>query len=556
MNTSKFTNLLGSRNVRKDKTTEAQHGKSFTEMRAQEAEWLLKRQVREQFGELIESDEERPWPGAFTIVSEEMVAAWLHLLEANGLRRFSDNISVDWFTRAEKLPKDDKGTLVMATPIGGEPLFRFPGNPKEMASLVFRIVLIDPQFMDENDQPLYKEIPPRYVEAVMNTLNPAAMYRAYKHSLPEMLKRAGDFEKPFQQLLEHMEQKWRGKDAPVDFETLTEYVGLGFIHEAVHALVMHLPDEIPADLPAAEREALEAISLDRYLDIINKDQTLLTSVVFTKNLFKALEKVEEETPSKKTQDSISVLIALEMFCDRFSMYLYENYLKIQMYDEVLKPKIGYPITADSMLVLETSRRDGRLASRSEVQGLSADELIKLDANLQAAEKDHVYISRFGDPLITSAERELFQNFLNLLKYFDDEDQIMRFSMQHADSSRFMHATASGLVQESAVGVAQYVRENLLRLPGPAALAVGIVRKLQAPREGRAVLAMDIKQTVEQVYPEAVEETAPETLPELPDIQLAADRPSTGFKTTTARGGGLARGTWKVRSYMCCLKALA
>lgn len=452
MGTSKFANLLGGRNVRKDKTTEAQHGKTFTEMRAQEAERLLKRQVRKQFGELIEYDEERPWPGAFTIVSEEMVAACLHLLEANGLRRFSDNISVDWFTCAEKLPEDEKGTLVMATPIGGEPLLRFPRNPNDLAYLVFRIVIMDPQFLDDKDQPLYKEIPPRYVEAVMNTLNPAAMYRAYKHSLTEMLKRAGDFEKPFQQLLEQMEQKWSRRDAPVDFESLREYVGLGFIHEAVHALAIHLPDEIPANLPAEERHALEAISLDKYLEVINNDQTLLTSVVFSKNLFKALEKVEKEEPSRDTQNSISVLIALEMFCDRFSMFLFENYLKIQIYHEVLRPKIGYPITADIMRSLESARRKGKLAARGEVQGLSAEELVKLEADLQAAEKDHVYISKFDDPVLTPAERELFEGFHNLLKHFDNESQIMRFSIQHADSSRFMHATVSGLVQEFAAAV--------------------------------------------------------------------------------------------------------
>ncbi len=465
MGTSRFANLLTTRNVRKVKTTEAQHGKSFTAIRAQDAERLLKRQVREEFGELIESDEERPWPGAFSIIPEELVAAWLQLLEANGLRRFSDQISIDWFTRVEELPKESQSTLVMPTPIASEPHFRWPRDPKDMVSLVFRIILMDPQFLDEQDQPLHDEIPRRYIEGVMNTLNPAAMYRAYKHRLPAMLERAGDLAGSFQQLLEHMNQKSQGEETPSDFESLRDYVGLGFIHEAVHALALHLPDEISVDLLPKEREVLEAISLDRYLDILNKEQTLMTSVVFTKNLIKALEKVEEESPSKRTQDSISVLIALEMFCDRFSTYLYGNYLKIQAYDEVLKPRLGYPITADMMLALESARRtdqdkdrpEGKLAKRSEVQGLSQNELKKLVADLEAAEKDHVYLSRFGDPSITSAERDLFQGFLNLLKHYDDEDRILRFSMQHADSSRFMHATASGMVQEFAVGVAEHVR---------------------------------------------------------------------------------------------------
>jgi hypothetical protein len=108
---------------------------------------------------------------------------------------------------------------------------------------------------------------------------------------------------------------------------------------------------------------------------------------------------------------------------------------------------------------DKDRPEGKLAKRSEVQGLSQNELRKLVADLEAAEKDHVYLSRFGDPLITSAERDLFQGFLNLLKHYDDEDRIMRFSMQHADSSRFMHATASGMVQEFAVGVAEKIDEK-------------------------------------------------------------------------------------------------
>ncbi len=446
---TRFANLIGKQDVRREKTTRAQHGRSFTELRAKEATRLLDRQVRQQFGELIEAEEERPWPGAFEIVSEKAVATWLHLLEANGLRRFSDQVSVDWFTRAEKLPEDEEGTLVMATPIGGEPLFRFPRGQNDMASLVFRIVLMDPQFMDDSAKPLYQEIPPRYVEAVMNTLNPAAVYRAYRHDLPEMLQRAGDFAEPFQQLLEGMEKKWSSKEARTDFESLRDYVGLGFIHEAVHALALHLPDEVAADLPAEQHEFLEAMSLDRYLAVINGDQTLQTSVVFTKNLIKALEKVKDKPASQETQDSINILIALEMFCDRFSMYLYDNYLKIKLYHDALAEKIGYPITVDIMLTLEGARVEDRLGSRHEIRGLPEADLSKLEQDLQDAEQDHVYISAFGDPVITGAERELFRRFLGLLKHYDDENRILRFTMRHADSSRFVHATVSGLVQEFA-----------------------------------------------------------------------------------------------------------
>ncbi|KPJ93924.1 MAG: hypothetical protein AMS18_04740, partial [Gemmatimonas sp. SG8_17] len=392
MGASRFAKLVSKRDVRREKTTEAQHGHLFQELRAKEAVRLLHRQVRKQFGEIIEPDEERPWPGAFAIVSEETVAALLKALEVNGLRRFSDQICVDWFTQAESLPEDQIATLVCGTPIGGEPLFIFPPQKDELATLVFRIVIMDPQFLEQRDQPLYDEIPPRYVEAVLNTLNPAAMCKAYGHHLPEMLKRAGDNAESFQQLLQYVSQQWEAKKTPQDIAALQEYVSLGFLHEAVHALALHLPDQVPADLPDQERQFLEAMSLDHYLGIINGDQSLHTSVVFAKNLMKALEKVEEEPVSQETQDSISILIALEMLCDRFSMYLYENYLKIQLYHDALCEGIGYPVNVDIMLTLEWARAEGRLAGRHEIRGLSEGDLARLEHDLQKAERDHVYIS--------------------------------------------------------------------------------------------------------------------------------------------------------------------
>ncbi|MCG7852087.1 MAG: hypothetical protein MIO92_06160 [Methanosarcinaceae archaeon] len=539
MGALKFANLVGNPNVRQQKTTEALYGKPFTAIRAEDAQKRMQRQVREKFGEPIEPGDERPWKGAFVIMSEEKYAAMLHLLSANGLRRFSDRLSVDLFTYAVTLPKDTGAKLILATPIAGEPHFSSANQHNEIPTF-FRIVVRDPQFLDDQNQPLYKEIPDQYTTAVLNTLNPAAVYRAYKHRLPEMLKRAGDFAGAFEQILKISAEAWERKKAPTDFAALQEYVGLGFLHEAAHALALHLPDEIPQDLLPEEREHLEAISLQRYLDIINdvKDKALLTSVVFTKNLIKALEKVEKDEPSRKTQSDISVLIALEMFCDRFSMYLYENYLKIELYNEVLREKIGYPITIDSMLSLERSRRAEEtgmaeegvepLSERAEVRKLSAGELSKLKDDLKSAEQEHVYIRKFGDPMLKTAERDLFEGFLDLLKHFDDQNKIMRFTMQHADTSRFMHATASGKVSDFAIGMATYVRENVLRLPGVAALAVGIVESLRAPEQAHTVLDMDIEPTQEQVDPDVVEETAPETLPELPDLQLTTDHPSTGF----------------------------
>ncbi len=62
----------------------------------------------------------------------------------------------------------------------------------------------------------------------------------------------------------------------------------------------------------------------------------------------------------------------------------------------------------------------------------------------------MYISAFGDPPITDVESEFFRRFLGYLKHYDDDNRILRFSMRHADTSRFVHATVSGLVQEFAL----------------------------------------------------------------------------------------------------------
>jgi hypothetical protein len=440
--------FIGKRDVRREKTTQAQLGTDFAVLRAQESTRAITQRIKLKYGELIAADELRPWPGAFAIVSEDMVATWLHLLATNGLRRFSDLLLVDWFTKAEVVNNDPKQIRVQPAPIAGEPLFHLPRNQNEMASVIFRVVLIDPQFLDATDQPLYKEIPARYAEAVLNVLNPAAMYQILRQQLPEQLTRAMENAPAFEQLLKYAAQQWQKRTVPRDSRTMKELISLAFLHEAVHALLLHMPDEIPADLAKSEQERLRSISVESYLNLINSGPKLHTSAVFIKNIYKALQKVSDKPASAETRDSINILIAIETFCDRFSMYLYENYLKIRLYDELLLNRRGYPVTVDAMLVLEAARGEGRLATRPEMTGVSEAERARLEQDLKNAQHDHVYISAFDDPELTAAERKFFGDFLELLKHIDSEHKILRFTMQHANTSRFMLATAGGLVDEA------------------------------------------------------------------------------------------------------------
>ena len=69
--------FIGKRDVRREKTTQAQVGTDFAVLRAQESTRVITQRIKQKFGALIEEDEQRPWPGAFAIVSEDMVALCL-----------------------------------------------------------------------------------------------------------------------------------------------------------------------------------------------------------------------------------------------------------------------------------------------------------------------------------------------------------------------------------------------------------------------------------------------------------------------------------------------
>ncbi|MEW6517762.1 MAG: hypothetical protein AB1439_12765 [candidate division FCPU426 bacterium] len=524
---TQMTKLMGRREIRQEKTTQAQFGTDFAMLRAQESTRAITQRIKQKFGDLIEGDQKRPVPGAFEIVSEDMVETWLQLLEANGLRRFSDQVLVDWFTKDEEVNEDPKQIYVQPAPIASEPLFRLPRNQNEMATMVFRIVLMDVKMP-------YKEIPARYIEAVLNGLRPDALYQILRDSLPDYLARAEENAPAFEQLLKFAAQQWQKKTAPKDFQTLQAWISLAFLHEAVHALVLHMPDEIPANLTVDEQDHLRAINLESYLRLINSDPRLQTSVVFIKNIYKALVKVSDKPASAETKDSINILIALETFCDRFSMYMYENFLKIQIYNQLLRERLGFPINIDQMIVLEGARAKGNLGTQALMQGVTQQQMQQLEADLDAAERDHVYISAFGDPKLTDAEYKFFNDYLNLLKQFDNENKILRFTMQHANSSRFMLATVAGLVQDISIGVMDFVRQNAWLWSGPALLAKSLIDRLNQPKQLRTDLDTEVTVRETPVQPlagPATEEAAAE-MPPL--IHLTAEKSTKSIAAVQAQ----------------------
>ncbi len=454
----KYPYLMGNRPIRDEKNSNRVLQNDFADLAAEEARGIIQRRDKERHGIKYQKGEARPAAGAFEIVPEANTAVMLDALAQNGLVRFEDNTPVDFSVKDFKILE---GEYIDEVPTSSEILFQFPKREGGSAQVLFRVLLVDPRFVDENGKPLYKELPQEYVKAVLNNLNPLALFLAYGKELPELLKRAGDQAQGFEQLIKYVAKQWKTKQAPEGFETMCEVVTLGMLHEFTHALALHLPDYIPADASEEIRRDLAPITFDKYLELINSDQNLQTSVAFNKNLFKALREVKDENPGEKTRNKINAILALEMFCDRFSMFLYENYAKIRIYSENFKAAdVPFPVDVDFMLRMEAQRREGTLRTMRGLENvLSAEQFDKLEAELAVAEKSHFFIAKYGDPQLTSAETAFFTRFLNLLKYFDGEKQIMRFTMEHAEKSRFMLASVGGLTREKGMGVAEIVRTS-------------------------------------------------------------------------------------------------
>ena len=376
--------LTGSICLREQKNSNRVLQRDFADLAIEEAREIIQRRDKERHGEKYEKGQTRPVQGAFEIVPEENAAVMLDVLVQNGLVRFEDNTPVDFHIKEIKMME---GEYIDEVPTSSEILFQFPKGKSGSAHVLFRVLLVDPKFVDENGQPLYKEIPQKYVKAVLSNLNPLALFLAYSKDLPELLKRAGDQAHGFEQLIKYVAKKWKEKKAPEDFETMRELVTVGMLHEFTHALALHLPDAIPADASEETRRYLEPITFDKYLTLINSDQKLQTSVVFNKNILKALREVRNMDEKEDTQSRINAVLALEMFCDRFSIFLYENFSKIRIYSENFKAAdVPFSVDIDFLLKMEAQRREGTLWKMHGLKNvLSEAEFDKLEAELTAAE---------------------------------------------------------------------------------------------------------------------------------------------------------------------------
>lgn len=471
------------------KSTRSILGVPFTQSVAQEYRNMIDEQEIEEHGiPYEETDIIRPAPGAFELFDEDNIKYCLNVLKLNGLHRFEDQLPVDPSFIPVEMPKKENpdDVVVQKMPIESELLYHRAMQKNKPSKVTMRIVVMDPQFVNDQGKPLYKNVPLDYVKAVVNNTNPVALFSVNHKHFNERLKHFGSFSEAVKQRIEFIVKKWQGKQVPYDNSVLVAILMAVFLHEGVHGLALSQPDKISDELPQNVQELLQKITIDKYFELINSEPELQTSISFIKNAFKSMNDEEigalyenEATREKGINHTVG-LFSLEMFCDRFSMYLYENAKKLELYQEAFAAaKLPFQVNIDTLVDLEESRREGRL---HETPGLkdafSETQIAELIKALEAAEIDHVLISQFGDPKITEKERAFFEDTLNLLKHYDEEKSIMQFTRGHLGNSRWARVTlAGGLKKKMSMGVQKDAQGSFTGMPFAGQLAVNLLTRL-------------------------------------------------------------------------------
>ncbi len=452
-------------------------GRPFSKAAADAIAQVIEKREQEEKGILYNENEARPAKGSFALLSEEAVDQMLGVLKDLGLVKFEDSTPVDIFIKPTVNINQDH---ISPTPIESELVFQMPKSVEGKIQLLFRVIVMDPMFIDEKGKNLnLTQVPDKYVAGVLNCLNPLSFFKAIgPQQLNPLFARAGKFEATFKANFAAAVKKWQGRTGPQDLPTLQKFLQQGLLHEFTHALALNMPDNVPTDLPKAEQDRLNQFSVTAYINLLNTATELHTSVVYTKNLVKALQAVEGQEPSATTQNQVVRVLSLEMFCDRFSMYMYEMFMKLQAYHEVIAD-LG-DLSVDSLRKMEKQRKNNPDAFKT-VNELNDEEMRALAQKLDAAEKAHVYIEKFGDPVISEAERGIFEPFLDLLRHFDKEKSIDLFTEEHTKGEFFKASHNGTFISDNKMGVEEIVKqtEDLSAVEGPGGISVAVGNAVQA-----------------------------------------------------------------------------
>jgi len=428
-------------------------GHSFAQKAALVVQREYEKRERQHNGMSYTADMTRPIPGSFALVSNEAVVAMIGVLKDLGLTKFEDSTPVDFFI---KPILDINEVHIAPAPVEGEIVL---SSKPLVEELLFRVVIMDPLFVDQNGNNLMKtEVPAYYAAGVLNAFNPAMYYKLTDESERKTLfERAGKFASVFETNFSNAVIKWRERSAPQDVATMRACLQQGLLHEFTHALALSLPDKIPSTLPQNEQARLNQFSLTKYVQLLSSATELYTSVAYTKNIMKALRAVEKQQPSGYTQQYVLRLFALEMFCDRFGMYMFELSRKIGAYAAVVM-KSDEKISLDAMRLMEKQRLNNPKGFQ-EINELSDEDMRILDSKLKEAENEHVLISAFGDPAILESERKIFEPFLDLLRHFDREKTINIFTKEHAQGGFFEVSKTNRVSNINRMSVENIVRQT-------------------------------------------------------------------------------------------------
>lgn len=432
---------------RLSKSSESILGKDYLSKLGDALLSQLNSQFESDLGLQLRPDQERPVAGSQVLISDEKIAEIMHAIGTQ-LPHFEDNKVIVEFFHSKPVPLFDAeletkeaGKIRITeyrTPINSNLFFQSSG---ERAELFFRVNVIDPEISEAELS--------KYSEGVLNTLNPFLSFKASYPTLRD--KKMGLFESEqnrqfFDAMLKEVAANALKNQAkyPKDTETLIELLPFVILHEINHALITHMPDKVLSSLSAEENERRLAFGYTNYRDRLLNSQdpdsksVLLSDLAF-KNVIKA---INLGRPGSMDADTI-LAFTIETFCDRFSIYLYENYCKMKVCQKYFKEIFdGLEVPMSFVYqIQDLLDADDMTGLQSKYPFLSQeDKIAKLKEEFSQAERTHIFIRKYNNPPITKWERdEFFRPFLEFLQELDRAKRIGTHSKEHFDVSQVIFA---------------------------------------------------------------------------------------------------------------------
>ncbi|MBI5680077.1 MAG: hypothetical protein HZC47_04190 [Methanobacterium sp.] len=413
----------------------------------------------EEYGLEISENQKRPIPGTYAIVTNEWIDLIVDIEKVLGLPQFTAkylNVGIYEHEIAPKIEKmyNEEGIgqielLFYPIPINCEVYFNDKLDPVQ---LIYILNLLDPKISEKEKE--------KYARGICNWMNPLILFRASQGKLTERLdllpSNAKDY---FSAILLAGANKAKKEKIPNDWDAMLEFIRVvGVLHEHGHALLTHIPNTSP---PTQDNnDNTKQFDYQTYLKIVNNllntNSDFRTSKFIFKNLATAISGARED--EKLIYGDIVAGLMMETACDRFGMYRWETYFKIQAckpyFSEYFDDK---PISTDFLFKLENARIKTEenpdlfinLCKKFGNENITNEDIQKLTEELENAERSHAYINVFRDPELFIEEREYFRKLLIFLQELDREGKIGKFNHKHYKESQIIINTRSNIKTSNA-----------------------------------------------------------------------------------------------------------